>query len=589
MDNPFQVKVPDEISADDVVDLFVDVFADFNQVLEKGHTFLNGHRGSGKSMMFRFIMPDCQKIACKKELHDLDFFALYIPIKKTDINIPALEKLKSHEDYFLSEHLLATYILSKSLNAIVDAFGDELNQYTSEIQKFHDKEFLDLLLFSGYKTLKFENDKGKNYFINMSEVVSNMLRECMMYCKSYAVSRKDEGYFGPLLDFINCVYPFLIKLKQLSFFAKDRPFYILIDDAGHLTLSQTRILNTWVSYRTTGDICFKISTQLDYKTHLTINGKRIDSPHDYSEVNISTRYSSKTSIYSERIEQIVKKRINKYLGVPIDNIDVKKFFPENQKQKQELEILSIEIKEKYKDIEKSYAGLDANKRYTVSEYVKSLKQHRSGYNYSYSGFDQLVSISSGIFRQFLEPAQRMYLMCFEKYEGQTPDYITDSVQNSIIKVYSEEFLTVEFDKIRKDKDSKEHTNKADMLFNLINSLGELFHKIFVSDLTERIVFSIALTTNPNEQLKEILDMGEQYGYLHKGTIGNKQGTGRNPLYILSRLLAPYFKLDSSSFSGYQNMTSETLSIALNDKNRFLRAFDKKFKDNKDLPSLFNEN
>lgn len=49
--NPFEIKTPEQNTAQDVVDLFVDVFADFKQVLEKGHTFLNGPRGSGKSMI----------------------------------------------------------------------------------------------------------------------------------------------------------------------------------------------------------------------------------------------------------------------------------------------------------------------------------------------------------------------------------------------------------------------------------------------------------------------------------------------------------------------------------------------------------
>ena len=52
-ENPFEIKTPEQNSAQDVVDLFVDVFPDFYQVLEKGHTFINGPRGSGKSMMFR--------------------------------------------------------------------------------------------------------------------------------------------------------------------------------------------------------------------------------------------------------------------------------------------------------------------------------------------------------------------------------------------------------------------------------------------------------------------------------------------------------------------------------------------------------
>lgn len=79
--NPFEIKTPEQNSAQDIVDLFVNVFTDFKQVLEKGHTFLNGPRGSGKSMMFRYIMPDCQIIAKEKDVNALDFFSVYVPIK----------------------------------------------------------------------------------------------------------------------------------------------------------------------------------------------------------------------------------------------------------------------------------------------------------------------------------------------------------------------------------------------------------------------------------------------------------------------------------------------------------------------------
>lgn len=34
-ENPFEIKTPEQNSAQDVVDLFVDVFPDFYQVLEK--------------------------------------------------------------------------------------------------------------------------------------------------------------------------------------------------------------------------------------------------------------------------------------------------------------------------------------------------------------------------------------------------------------------------------------------------------------------------------------------------------------------------------------------------------------------------
>ena len=68
---------------------------------------------------------------------------------------------------------------------------------------------------------------------------------------------------------------------------------------------------------------------------------------------------------------------------------------------------------------------------------------------------------------------------------------------------------------------------------MIDSLGQLFHLQLTSNSSERRVFSVAITDTPDDEMNEIIDMGEQLGYFHKSTIGNKTGTGRNRLIILS--------------------------------------------------------
>ena len=184
----------------------------------------------------------------------------------------------------------------------------------------------------------------------------------------------------------------------------------------------------------------------------------------------------------------------------------------------------------------------------------------------------------------------MFSLAIAEYSDNYPEFIMTSIQDEIIKKYSDTFLTVEIDKIRKDaNEQQQNIIKAEKLYNLIDSLGELFHMILVSNSSERRVFSVALTDTPDEELREILDMGEQYGYLHKSTIGNKQGTGRDRLYILSRILAPHFKLDPTSFAGYKFMKSEILKIALTNKAYFLKLFSKNLDDSKvEEPSLFDD-
>ena len=65
--NPFAVQSPEDMDATDAVSLFVDVFPDFHKILREGHAFLHGPRGSGKSMMFRFLCADCQALHIQSE------------------------------------------------------------------------------------------------------------------------------------------------------------------------------------------------------------------------------------------------------------------------------------------------------------------------------------------------------------------------------------------------------------------------------------------------------------------------------------------------------------------------------------------
>ncbi len=588
--NPFEIKTPETNSAEDILELFVDVFPDFWQVKEIGHTFLNGPRGSGKSMMFRYMMPDCQMLKTGNKACDLDYFAVYVGIKQTNINNTELDRLSNHATLIINEHLLSTFVIANVLGSIRQMCNVELNDYTEDIKSFYRDTFVGVVVQSGYEgdiDVNCDDSDGDSLFLRMIRVVESMEQECKKYCNRLALNRDlATPYTGALTDFVDFVLPIIKGLKRIALFPQGKPFYILIDDAGYLNLAQTKVLNTWVSYRSTKDICLKISAQLDYKTHLTANDKRIDAPHDYSEINISTVYSSKTSDYNDRIKEIVRKRLEKYLNL---KIEPEEFFPQDIEQEQAIDAIYQKLLKDNEDPERPYASGDAARRYARPDFIKDLqKNHKSGFTYSYAGFDQLVAISSGIIRYFLAPAQEMFSVMVAKNPDMDIREITPGVQDEVIKRYSDNFLQGQFDEIRKDQGMENFTlEKADKLYNLVDSLGELFHVILVSNASERRVFSVALTDSPDEELYEILDMCEHYGYIHKRTIGNKDGTGKNRMYVLSRVLSPHFKLDPMSFAGYKFMDSATLKIALTSKKKFLQIMSKGIAPNiPNQPTLF---
>jgi hypothetical protein len=564
--NPFSVQTPEDISAEDAYHLFVDVFTDFYQVPVIGHTFLNGPRGSGKSMMFRYMLPDCQKLKTTKEFNKLDYFSIYIPIKKTTLNLTNLERLEDHAQFLLNEHLLVTYISITIFNYLYKVFEteNESKEMNSEFGRFFREVFIPIIKSSGHSIDAYSNneiDKSfKDVLKDCSKICTNIYTETNKYFRNLFL-KGVSPYTGSICLYLDFLHPLIIELKKISIFPKSKPFFLLIDDADNLNLSQTKVLNTWVSFRTSSEISLKISTQLNYKSYRTISGQTIDSPHDYSEVNIATVYTSSKTKYYERLKKIVEKRIEIYNK---KTISAEEYFPNNLQQESELKIIEDRIRASYVTDGKGATPADDIKRYARPDYIKQLKEKRAGSTYSYAGFLQLVSISSGIIRYFLEPASLMYSETYASNYGKEIVSIPHQIQDHIIQDYSDKYIFNEFENIFKEEEQSkgQDLKDSDKLLNLLQGLGGMFHEILISSASERRVFSVALTSNPDQELLSILKLGVRYGYIQESSIGNKQGTGRTKLYILSRLLAPHFKLDPTSFAGYKFMKSEVLKETL---------------------------
>ena len=448
-----------------------------------------------------------------------------------------MARLEIHAEIILNEHLLTTYVMSNVYKSVGCYLGNILNDYKEQIWQYYNTDFRDVLSYCGVNNIvELPNDTDKDGLTMMelmAKEVERINRSCRIYCNKIALSKDTSiPYDGPIVDFIDFMKPLLVSLKSLPFFPQDKPLY-----------------------------------------NLTNNEKRIDAPHDYSEINISTVYSSSKSKYNERLQEIVKKRLKRYLHL---DIETKDFFPEDKEQELKIQEIYNQMLIDYADPEKKYAGGDAARRYARPEYITRLQQnHKAGSTYSYAGFDQLVAVSSGIIRHFLAPAQEMYSLAITEL-GANEDNITSikpSIQDEVIKKYSNNYLVGEFEKLKKDIDNNNTRQiQLEKLYRMIDSLGQLFHLQLTSNSSERRVFSVAITDTPDDEMNEIIDMGEQLGYFHKSTIGNKTGTGRNRLIILSRILAPHFKLDATSFAGYKFMDSAKLRMAMIDTKRFLAQF-----------------
>ena len=580
-ENPFAVQTPEGLSANDMVSLFVDVFSDFQLVRNQGHTFLNGPRGTGKSMMFRYLEPDCQQLATDQSLDRLPFLGVHVPIKHTRLNLTEIERLKgSHAEALIAEHYMVLVSMNRCINALKRAAIPSTPQNLEALDDFCRSSFRELLEDVGHEG-KFpeisEEPNIRKLLSWLERVLTVSLNELSSYLRRIAFPGTSLQYEGLLGNYVDLLCPFVNALRDLPFLP-DGPFYLLLDDADNLSTTQTSVLNEWVSTRSTAEICLKVSTQLGYKTFATLTGGVISTPHDYDEVNISAIYTSQKTHYRERMRSIICKRLSLY---EVES-SPEQFFPYDQKQEDAIAMIKQGYMERGDDAARGTRARDDATRYARPDYIKELGSRRGGLkNYSYSGFEQLVHISSGVIRHFLDAAAEMYAEEFSKNQRVT--CVATAIQDRVVRAQADQLFFVEFDKIARDEAAATpRYEQLEQLRTLVRGLGGAFFELLISEASERRVFSIALSDTDDHDVLDVLELGVQYGYFHKSTIGTKKFAGRAPLYILTRRLAPFFSLDPTSFAGYQFITTAELRSAMTDASAFIRQFKRRPKLGKEV-------
>lgn len=584
--NPFAVSSPEMMDAAEMLRLFVPLSENF-EIDSPGHVFIHGHRGCGKSMMLRQMTPDCMMLSKKLTLKELPYLGIYATIKSTDLDLSDLDRISNqYAGLVLAEHSLSLFVASKALQSLRDHTGQSLNNESAkqEIEKFCERLVINKLQSAGAnlseiilndsKLLSTEDALRKS--INAIDEVYGQMNS---YLRNIGITDTYTPYSGPLVGYRDFLFPMLSELTQLECLPKNKPVYMLLDDADNLSLIQTQVLNNWVSFRTGNKVSFKISTQRGYKTWRTTTKQRIEAPHDFKEVDISTIYTGKHSktAYPSWVEDVVSKRLSQH-GI---KVPAKDFFPEDQKQEEEIRMLFKKHIENWDKEGKGYRPGDDAYRYARPDYIRGLepKQIRT---YSYAGFDQLVHISSGIVRYFLDNAAAMFaeemklrMVSVQKKSEGILDCISPSIQDAVVRDSADKLFFGALDILEKDAtaDGEASAQQFRQLRNLIQALGGIFQLILLSDRSERRVFSIALSDTPPDDVMKIMHLGVRHGYLYEAAIGTKEGLWRTRRYVMTRRLAPLFKLDPTGFSGYLFVTTQLLQSAIQNPTRAVKDFE----------------
>jgi hypothetical protein len=580
MTNPFTVFSPEGLAAEEVVELFVENSPGADSIQSAGHSMLVGPRGAGKSMMLRYMEPDCQRLVHANggepsKLCDLPYYAAYVTVRETELSIPSIGLIeKSHSNIPLNEHLLVlTISLSMLGRAHRNGHYDEqikigaVSSRLNEIKSMHAVVPTDEI---------YPEDTEEVVLEKMTKWLTAEHEYAMDYFGRLLINGASVSFDRKLFRFAGFLSPMVAVLKDFPSMPSTGSFYLCVDDADRLTETQTKILNSWLARRNS-EFNLKVSYEMfGYKTFYTTSDTRIEAPHDYQELRISDVYTSnKKTNYRDRMRSMINRRLMRadITRTKFKIPDVDDFFPEDHHQKIQIDRIK---QQKKREIESQGTGRSSRTRddlyrYVLPDYISSLgggKRSRS--TYKYSGFDQLVDISSGVPRYFLEAAQKMYdRQVVRSGTKAAIREISAEVQDSVVRDLASELYMDELEKLKMDPKSSAAPDVALRLNNLVGSLGALFEKIMNDPhASERRVFSFALSDYPDTQVEEVLRLGLKYAFLSRSSIGRKEGFGRTEKYVLSRRFAPYWNLDPSGFSAYKFLTNAEIKLMMESPNQY---------------------
>ncbi len=585
LQNPFEIKPPEELSAGLICKLFVKEYTEHNALIGNYHTFIFGSRGSGKSMHFKYLEPKCQAIEYgeigKFLKSESPFIGIYVNCNKGDfakkdfVNLLADNKVSSP----LVERMFTHYFAMDVAECCLKTFIEQLNDHFDS--KVEEKVFNQITDWLGLDDIQEKTfNQLKSLFYNEKVKINSAIEEYYKNCgvdgnhlnvnniKRFANVSLTDGSFLCIL--FNTLRTEVIKNEAI-------PYYLLFDEANELLDITKKIINTLISQRRHSLVSVKVSCQpLLYNIYVDLNDRPIQETHDYYLIELDSLYTTNKKSYYNRIKEIAERRL-KIAGCKAT--DIMKFIPQNPA---ELE----KIKQAEDFTAKEYDELSGKKPLRKGEYVRKYATARlfqrflKKTTYGYAGFNNLVHFSSGIIRSFLEPCYSM----LEEYIKTNPgedikevEQIPFSIQKSVIENYSNLFVTNEIiNPMRIEADGSKRKKILSGLNNLLESLGSTF-TIRLKDQKSREPRIISFTIKESERdklLQQILDYGVQKAFFHQKWYRAKSGHETQECYILNRRLCPRYHLDLSSFQGRVELSQHDLLIAIENPKQFRKKFGK---------------
>jgi hypothetical protein len=584
-ENPFVVYSPEQQSPENFKETFVKETTYINTLEAPIDVFIEGWRGSGKSSLLNYMEFSHQICFYNYKLNDYlnesrknKYFGIMVHVVedllKTDKFDLILTNNLDHEVIIKNiclEDVVLT-ILFKVNETLLNV--KEMNEFINHSDANAFKIFFnDLELTNNGNITDDPILNNTDYLRKLNHIFRNRRKEISEYALD-KLQMKDVNYKKSNYD-VGFLLGYLKNLKA-ALKTNDFSFYILFDNADELTPLIQMSLNELILHRSHDKFAIKVAvrkgaiwTYAPLESH-----QKLQAPHDFINLDVDELYSTKHEVYNSRIRDIATKRL---LSEGY-TISLEEFFPESPTEALLLQKIKYELREFYlREYDEKYSLVSGSSdvisksdyitnrvsKYAQAELFRRIKKTKK----SYAGFENIVHLSSGVIRQFLDLSSSMYEE-ERKRQGDKPVLnISLKSQNTVISSYADELMT-DLEKLFTGAENDGDAQSVSIykkLYNLIEALGK-YYKVRLNDpkMKENRVFTFTLKDpNTDKEVQKILELGINMNYFQTYWYSSKIGIGKYRGYAFNRRLCPRYSIDHTSFRGRKELSTADIKTAMN--------------------------
>lgn len=579
-ENPFDLVTANDLGYEDIPQLFVGDYTPFNKINKRFDTILEGQRGTGKTMILRYMAFETQikiwteeerKPASEFSKHPASFVGVYCRLEQGVFDrsdLDAVESVDRRDRLF--EHRLSLFVLSyvlKTLRSVLQYIPINAQTLSSL------KKRLSVLLAEPQIETCLDWQEVYNY---CQQTIDIRIGEEDLHLGSLLPGGSPTT-FNPWLTMSSQVVPFVEFSQGILGIAC--PFFLLLDDFDVLRPSQQLCIFRTASARKISVLCFKYGIMtLGKKAILSGTDRTYREGHDYDVVYLDWTDKGLQTDYKKAVELITAKRLEAKhwpKGVSFGSMvdawkrgDEIREIVKKMMQSEWQRLLSSRRPETFENFWSKYG----NARYF--QYLAKKKIH-----HRYSGYETIIDISSGIYRQYLEICNQIVAKALaSEWRPDSGKPINAEIQDEAIRGYSgammDSLSVTAGDVTALLSGAIAITSKHMVTF--IESLSELFKKRLHSGIREPEIFCISIKDNreDNAEAKAILNVAERESILqrrHEDYPPKTAGGPSLPTYMLNRRLAPRWGL-GVRMQGRIEVLSSDIVLAARDTGAFVRKF-----------------